>query len=290
MQFDNNCDFFSKLLLDFVQYDLFDGYLNYRLPELVLISKCFQKINNQSVYIKPVFPEISDIIFMIGMINELLEFKETIQFRINEIKKTLGKDPFDFYLENHENIIIQRFLHGTWTTIGLAYLLKNMRCPFFCLFYYGIRRIKNNHGLLCAAVEVEDMELIHMLAPHYPTFFDFMKDCVGDHIQFTKLTSPERSDFGRVFNKMAYQYRPIQGVPERTISLIYCVLCDDVEKFKEFGKFIDLSNEEKLIDFICDQGAVRIYEFLKSNESYLVREKFVSVKLTTHKYIYYDLI
>lgn len=44
---ENSCDvqndFFSELLMDFLQYDLFDPYLHYRLPELILVSKSFSR-------------------------------------------------------------------------------------------------------------------------------------------------------------------------------------------------------------------------------------------------------
>lgn len=275
-------DFFEELVVDFVQYDLFDQYLNYRFSELLLISNSFQKINDIDKYFqRKNGPEglNKEFLDMIAMIEELLEYESKDKVSI-----------YRTYLTKENKELFEKFCGGMWSEIELVYLLKRVRCPNFCLSFYKIYSV-HYRNLLSAGVEVEDMELVQKLSLNYFPFLYFVSDCINkEWLGRTKITTPEKSkDFKRVFEKLVSIDRNFYGkTHSKIISLIEYILCDDQDQFSDLILNYSI-NIREYIDLIVNCGAKKIFHFLEIKFPRIIKGKICLTKAENNTSIYYDL-
>lgn len=264
--------FFSELLFDFLQYELFDSYLNYRRYELMVVcKKCFKRVKNRDSVKNQRLREVT------MLYEEKLERENLLPLLDNK------KYPFSTgnYQEIDQDGVAKWFHEAILkikNTIELLHFIAQTRCPRFLSFYiktYDIHRINKGGGFFSSLIYLKDWEMIDCLVqfdPYYPlVFIDnvlHMKNekIYTDPFQFIPMIS-KRHKIHKIDELLTF-------MDELDISTLFA----DTDNPKIFQLGLDL----QLLDFsnireVIIRDAVHIFKYLLFDKNLQIDQDLINL-------------
>lgn len=271
-------DFFNELCSNFIQYELFDEYLNYMENELCIISSSFQKLKEfeERKTTEKRNEEINSILFLD---NWLEKFVLSGVFRDYKPSRLLESDILHwtnlhyFYLSTMESIGFDK--------IGrIEKFLRFFRCPYLIIYLVFLcRGTIVPMAILNILLVLEDFELLYLLRENFTQSIDwknFVLFCLGNKSTIPSFI-PKPIPNPKKCILWAEKYKPQILFQDSSYHIRVAIANDNLEMYQFFSKIFgrELFKEDICLALNCDSLKIFTYLLIEKSTQLDIRFKYI---------------